>query len=97
MSAIRDIRLLVARHLDQPPQVRSAILRVLLTLDLCLDSNGFENPPEVEAALAALERAILGADDEILDEDIPPAHGDALAAGDWVDIDDLVLDEDDDE
>lgn len=98
MSAIRDVRLLVARHLDQPASVKSAVLRVLMTLDLCLDANGFENPEEVEIALASLERAIISSDlDSLEDEmDLPPAHGDALASDDLVDLDDLYEEPDDD-
>ena len=99
MSALRDIRLLVARHLDQPSSVKQAVLRVLLSLDLSLDANGYENPPEVESSLEALERAVIGADVDCLEDTLDEEHDipdkkDALST-EWIDIDDLILEEDD--
>jgi hypothetical protein len=79
MSILRDIRLLVARRLDEPLPVRTAVLDVLNLLDIDLDANGYSPPVEMDSAIRRLEAAILNAtDDPEQDEEI-----------DFLDLDDL--------
>lgn len=92
MSALRDIRLLVARRLDEPPSIKAAVLNVLNVLDVTLDSEGFQNTPAITHALAALDHAILSVDlDEFEDE------REFVQGVDDVDIEDLPLDNNDDD
>lgn len=69
MSAIRDVRLLIARHLDLSTPVRTCVLDVLNILDASLDSEGYEAPAELHAALRRLDYAIIN--DEPADDDLP--------------------------
>jgi hypothetical protein len=87
MSAIRDVRLLIARHLDLPSAIRSAVLNVLNVLDSALEVEGWEESDEVKSALRMLDHAVLDMDDvDEMDEE------------GLVDIDDInTLDEDDED
>jgi hypothetical protein len=69
VSAIRDVRLLIARHLDLSTPVRTCVLDVLNILDASLDSEGYEAPAELHAALRRLDYAIIN--DEPADDDLP--------------------------
>jgi hypothetical protein len=96
MSALRDIRLLIARHLDLPTELRASILNVLNVLDNALDAEGWQEGDDVKAALRQLDASIVGVSeaDEKDDEDDPFAYRE----DDLIDIDDIdILDEDDDE
>lgn len=84
MSALRDIRLLVARRLDEPPSIKSAVLNVLNILDIVLDAEGFQNTPEIDNALRQLEFAILDMTMEALEEE--------ATTEDVVDLEDLWAD-----
>ena len=84
MSALRDIRLLVARRLDEPPSIKSAVLNVLNILDIVLDAEGFQNTPEIGNALRQLEFAILDMTMEALEEE--------ATTEDVVDLEDLWAD-----
>lgn len=101
MSSLRELRLLVARHLDQPPNVKRAVLDFLNVFDLTLDSEGFEDGELILHALKRLENALIDSDANELDSldtddtDLPP-HTDALAI-DWVTLDDLLDVEDEDD
>lgn len=92
MSSLRDVRLLVARSLDEPVIVKAAVLNLLNVIDTVLDANGFDDSgiPEIQNALKTLDSAILGVtlDDmevERIEED-----------DDYTDLDDLEDDDDDD-
>jgi hypothetical protein len=88
MSALRDVRLLIARHLDLPTEVRASILNVLNVLDNALDAEGWQEGPDVNNALRALDAAILGM--EMTEEEDDEEE--------LIDIDDIeVLDESEDE
>lgn len=95
MSSLRDIRLLVARHLDQPPPVKAALLQFLLQFDLILDENGFDETPypELAATMRRLEASLIDSDIDVL-EDIAPS--DALAQ-ELVDIREIIDEEDEDD
>ena len=96
MSAIRDVRLLIARHLDLPVSVKSCILDVMNILDASLDAEGYEAPPELHAALRRLDRTILEGDDA--NEDLPVDDEDDDKDDEFVDLDDIeTLDDDDDD
>jgi hypothetical protein len=70
MSALRDVRLLIARHLDLPQNVRAGILDVLNLLDADLDVQGYQDSTgAVTEAIQRLDRIILGDDDDIEDVD----------------------------
>jgi ABC-type Zn uptake system ZnuABC Zn-binding protein ZnuA len=95
MSALRDIRLLVARHLELQPNAKAAILDVMNILDASLDAEGYEPPAELTTALRRLDHIIVFGDDfeEVNEED-------ALADDDnLVDLNDIFghEEEDDDE
>lgn len=85
MSALRDIRLLVASHLDQPYEVRFAIMNLLNIMDIVLDSEGFQfvQPDEVTEALRQLDEAILGKSSVQSDFDDP----------ELIPIEDLIIDD----
>jgi hypothetical protein len=94
MSALRDIRLLIARHLDLPTELRASILNVLNVLDNALDAEGWQEGDDVKAALRQLDASIVGSSetDEHNDED-DPFNDEEL-----IDIDDIdILDEEDDD
>ena len=106
MSVIRDVRLLVARHLDLSTPIRTSILDVMNILDASLDSEGYEPPGELLAALRRLDYAIIHdepAEDELpLDsEDEEDEEEDDLVDMDFFDEDeeedDDDLDDDDDD
>ncbi len=61
MSALRDIRFLVARRLDEPPTVKAAVLNLLNVLDVQLDAEGWQETDVVTHALRGLELAIIDA------------------------------------
>lgn len=91
MSALRDIRLLVARRLDEPPSIKSAVLNVLNILDVTLDAEGFQDPPALTNALRQLEHAIL-------DIDLDDMESEALDVPDDVtDIDEFEVETNDDD
>lgn len=95
MSAIRDVRLLIARHLDLPSTVRAAVLNTLNVLDNALDAEGWQEGDDVKKALRELDHAILEMDD--MEEDTEDFETEA-ASDDLVDIDDIeIIDEDEDE
>lgn len=74
MSALRDVRLLIARHLDLPTNQRAGILDVLNLVDAELDAQGFQGSQAIDDALARLDHIILNDDDlpedEVEDDDI---------------------------
>ncbi len=94
MSAIRDVRLLIARHLDLSTPVRTCILDVLNILDASLDSEGYEAPAELHAALRRLDYAIIN--DEPADDDLPIDNEEEDEDDDLVDMD-FFDDEDEDD
>lgn len=69
MSALRDIRILVARQLEAPQNVRARVMDILNLLDADLDAQGYAEPPEITEALRALDRAIILDDDASFDDD----------------------------
>ena len=96
MSAIRDVRLLIARHLDIEIPVKSCILDVMNILDASLDAEGYEAPPELHAALRRLDRAIIEGDDT--DADLPfDDDEEDDEDDDFVDLEDIETLEDDDD
>ena len=96
MSAIRDVRLLIARHLDLEIPVKSCILDVMNILDASLDAEGYEAPPELHAALRRLDRAIIEGDDT--DADLPLDDDEEDDEDDdFVDLEDIETLEDDDD
>lgn len=92
MSALRDIRLLVARRLDEPPSIKAAVLNVLNVLDVTLDSEGFQDTPAIKNALDQLQHAILDVD---LDDYVEKRELDVPE--DAFDMSELPLDNGDDE
>ncbi len=101
MSAIRDVRLLIARHLDLSTPVRTCILDVLNILDASLDSEGYEAPAELHAALRRLDYAIINdepADDDLtIDNEEEEDDDDDLVDMDFFDDDDDDDEDDDDD
>lgn len=99
MSAIRDVRLLIARHLDLSTPIKGCILDVLNILDASLDAEGYEAPPELLAALRRLDRTILEDDlneeDDLLEEEEDDEEEEDLV--DLEDIENMEDDEDDDD
>ena len=95
MSCIRDVRLLIARHLDLPSNIRAAVLNVLNVTDSALDAEGWQEGEDIKAALRMLDAAIL--DIEVTDDE--DDGDDPLDDDDLVDIDDIEIldDEEDDE
>lgn len=95
MSCIRDVRLLIARHLDLPSDIRAAVLNVLNVTDSALDAEGWQEGEDIKAALRMLDAAIL--DIEVTDDE--DDGDDPLDDDDLVDIDDIEIldDEEDDE
>ena len=63
MSALRDVRLLIARHLELPTNQRAGILDVLNLVDAELDAQGFQGSQAIDDALARLDHIILNDDD----------------------------------
>ena len=95
MSAIRDVRLLIARHLDLPTTVRAAVLNTLNVLDAALDAEGWQEGDDVKKALRELDHAVLEMDD--MAEDTEDFESE-VSSDDLIDIDDIeIIDEDDDE
>ena len=92
MSALREVRLLIARHLELPVNTKASVLDVMNILDASLDAEGYEAPPEVFAALKRLEHAIIFGDDDLPEE---IALEDALDSEDLVDIE--IFNEEEDE
>lgn len=93
MSALRDIRLLIARHLDLPTELRASVLNVLNVLDNALDTEGWQEGDDVKAALRQLDAAIVGVSETEEDADEDEFDDEGL-----IDIDDIdILDEDDEE
>ena len=99
MSTLSNIRILVARHLDQPKMVRAAVVDFLNILDASLDAEGYEPPPEVVDAIRRLDRACIEADDDAATDISDMEDPEDIA--ELVDIDDvedfLQSDDDDDE
>jgi hypothetical protein len=92
MSALRDIRLLIARHLDLPTELRASILNVLNVLDNALDAEGWQEGDDVKAALRQLDASIVGS------SDVQEEEEDIFDDEELIDIDDIdILDEEDDE
>jgi len=95
MSCIRDVRLLIARHLDLPTDIRAAVLNVLNVTDAALDTEGWQEGDDVKAALRTLDSAILNMNEVIEDDD---EGDDPLDDDDLIDIDDIdILDDEDDD
>lgn len=93
MSVLRDIRLLIAKHLDLPVTVRSSVIEVLNSLDTSLDTEGYEPPQEVLDALKKLDKAILEDDpDEDYEEEEDDEYED-----EYIGLDDIEYEEEDDE
>jgi hypothetical protein len=70
MSALRDVRLLIARHLDLPQNIRAGILDVLNLLDADLDVQGYQDSTgAVTDALLRLDRMILGDEDDLPEDE----------------------------
>lgn len=93
MSCIRDVRLLIARHLDLPSDIRAAVLNVLNVTDAALDTEGWQEGDDVKAALRALDAAILNMNEVIEDDD----DDDPLDDDDLIDIDDIDISDDEDD
>jgi ABC-type Na+ efflux pump permease subunit len=87
MSALRDIRLLIARHLDLAPNIKAGILDVMNLIDTSLDAEGYEAPEEVVSALRRLDHLIIFGED--FEEEIEE-NG-------MVDINDIFFEEEGDE
>lgn len=95
MSAIRDVRLLIARHLDLPTTLRAAVLNTLNVLDNALDAEGWQEGDDVKKALRQLDHAVLEMDDMEVDTDEFERE---TSSDDLVDIDDIeIIDEDEDD
>jgi len=93
MSVLRDIRLLIAKHLDLSVTVRSSLIEVLNSLDSSLDTEGYEPPQEVLDALKKLDKAILEDDaDEDYEEEEDEEYEDEYIA-----LDDIEYEEDEEE
>lgn len=91
MSAIRDVRLLIARHLNLEPNVNAAVLDVLNILDASLDAEGYEPPKELVDALTKLDYVIVyGEVPANLDDDDDEEE-------DYFDDSDVEFDDDDDD
>lgn len=94
MSVLRDIRLLIARHLDLPAPTRAAVTEILNLLDSSLDNEGYEPTPEIEAAIKKLERTIL---EETGEADLPEEE-EEIDDEEYIDLDDIEFeDEEEDE
>lgn len=91
MSALRDVRLLIARHLDLPTNIRAAVLNVLNVTDAALDAEGWQEGDDIKAALRALDAAVLDTA-EVDDEEEENDDDDDL-----IDIDDIEILDDDEE
>lgn len=83
MSDLRDIRLIIVRHLDLPQITRAAIMDVMNRLDAQLDAEGFESDTEVKNAIAFLNRTIIGDEDDA-DNAMDEADEDDLVALDFL-------------
>lgn len=83
MSDLRDIRLIIVRHLDLPQITRAAVMDVLNRLDAQLDSEGFESNDEVKASIAFLNRTIIGDEDDA-DNAMDEADDDDFVALDFL-------------
>lgn len=95
MSAIRDVRLLIARHLDLPTTLRAAVLNTLNVLDTALDAEGWQEGDDVKKALRELDHAVLEMDD--MAEDTEDFESE-VSSDDLIDIDDIeIIDEDDED
>lgn len=93
MSVLRDIRLLIAKHLDLPVTVRSSVIEVLNSLDVSLDTEGYEPPQEVLDALKKLDKAIIE-DDPDPDEEY---EEDDEYEDEYIGLDDIEYDEADED
>lgn len=93
MSVLRDVRLLIARHLDLPIPIRASIVEVLNLLDSSLDTEGYEPTPEIEAALKKLERAVLddATDIELSEEEEEEEEEE------FISLDDIEFEDEDDD
>lgn len=95
MSVIRDIRLLIARHLDLPSNTRTAIVDVLNLLDASLDTEGYEPTTEIVEALKKLDQIILSdSDDEQLDIFDESEEEDTE---DYIDLEDIEYEDEEDD
>jgi hypothetical protein len=96
MSCLREIRLIIAQNLDLPIPIRSAVVEVLTALDVSLDTEGYEPPPEVVEAIDKVYKSILASPDADVAEDTTEEEEDD---GDdvYIELDDIVYDEDDDD
>jgi len=99
MSCLRDVRLLIAKNLDAPKNVRFGVLDVLNLLDTSLDEQGYQEPEEITAALRRLDRVVVEGGEEITDDedDFPLPPGTVSLEELDEDIEDLLLDNNDDE
>ena len=95
MSCIRDVRLLIARHLDLPTNIRAAVLNVLNVTDYALDAEGWQEGDDIKAALRSLDAAILDMSD---DDEVEETEDDTPDDDDLIDIDDIeILDDEEEE
>lgn len=94
MSVLRDVRLLIARHLDLPIPIRASIVEVLNLLDSSLDNEGYEPTKEIEVALQKLERLIL---DDATDVDLPEEDTAEDDEDEYIDLDDIEFEEDEED
>lgn len=94
MSVLRDIRLLIARHLDLPAPTRASIVEILNLLDSSLDNEGYEPTKEIEAAIRKLERTILEETGEI---ELPEEEAEEIDEEEYIDLDDIEFEDEEDD
>lgn len=94
MSVLRDVRLLIARHLDLPVPTRAAIVEILNLLDSSLDNEGYEPTPEILAAIKKLERTILEETGEV---ELTEEEEEDTDDEEFIDLDDIEFDDEDDD
>ncbi len=95
MSVIRDIRLLIARHLDLPSNTRAAIIDVLNLLDTSLDTEGYEPTQELVEALKKLDQIILSDSEEQID--LFEEEEEEEDSEDYIDLEDIEYEDEEDD
>lgn len=95
MSCLREIRLIIAQNLDLPTPTRTAVVEVLTALDVSLDTEGYEPPLEVVEAIGKVYKSILASTDMELDEDVEEEEYEN--GNEYIELDDIVYEEDDDD
>ena len=97
MSCLREIRLIIAQNLDLPIPTRAAVIEVLTALDVSLDTEGYEPPPEVVEAIDKVYKSILASTDTDTDADEDTTEEEFEFEPEYIGLDDIVYDEDEDE